>query len=91
MIPISLFIQFFFYVFPNEYPSLLVVRKFEDELGPPDQVVIFKGDFACLQAINVTAFTAGDLVSMVRSKLLPGWLSPRQMVITWNILICNDN
>ena len=25
-------------------------------------MVIFKGDFACLQAINLTAFTTGDLV-----------------------------
>jgi len=39
-------------------------------------VVIFKGDFACLQAINLTAFTTGDPVFMGGKKFLPVWLSP---------------
>ena len=43
----------------------------EDDLGSPDQVVIFQGDFACLQAINLTAFTTGDLVYMGGTKFLP--------------------
>ena len=40
------------------------------------QVVIFKGDIACLQAINLTAFTTGDLVFMGGKKFLPVQLSP---------------
>ena len=34
-------------------------------------VVIFKGDFACLQAINLTTFTIDDLVFMSGTKFLP--------------------
>ena len=59
----------------------------EDDLGSPDQVVIFQGDFACLQAINLTTFTTGDLVYMGGTKFLPVWLSPQQMVVRWNILL----
>ena len=47
---------------------------FEADLSPADQVVIFKGDFACLQTINLTAFTTGDLVFMGGTKFLPLWL-----------------
>ena len=43
----------------------------EANISPPDQVVIFKGDYACLQAINLTAFTTGDLVFMGGTKILP--------------------
>ena len=43
----------------------------EADLSSADQVVIFKGDFACLQAINLTAFTKGDLVFMGGKKFLP--------------------
>ena len=50
-------------------------------------MVIFKGDFACLYAINLTAFTTGDFLFMGGTKFLPVWLSPRQMVVTWNTLI----
>ena len=59
----------------------------EANLWPPDQVVIFKGDFACLQAINLTAFTTVDLVFMGGKMSLPVQLSPRQMVVAWNILL----
>ena len=52
----------------------------EADLCPLVQVVIFKGDFACLQAINLTNSTTGDLVFMDGTKFLPVWLSPRQMV-----------
>ena len=53
----------------------------EADISPPDQVVIFKGDFACLQAINLTAFTTEDLVFMGGRKFLPIQLSPQQMVV----------
>ena len=43
----------------------------EADLCQADQVVIFKGDFACLQGINLTAFTTGDLVFMGGTKFLP--------------------
>ena len=43
----------------------------EADISTPDQVVIFKGDFACLQAINLTAFNTGDLVFIGGKKLLP--------------------
>jgi len=46
------------------------------DLCSADQVVIFKGDFACLQAINLTAFTTGYLVFMGGKKVLPVQLSP---------------
>ena len=49
----------------------------EADLSSADQVVIFKGDFACLQAIHFTAFTTGDLVFMGGTKFLPVQLSPR--------------
>ena len=59
----------------------------EANLCSPDQVVIFKGGFACLQAINLTAFTTGDLVFMGGKKFLPVQLSPRQLVVRWNSLL----
>ena len=59
----------------------------EANLCPLDQVVIFKGDFACLQAINLTAFTKGDLVFMGSTKFLPVLLSPQQMFVRLNILM----
>ena len=62
----------------------------EADLSSADQVVIFKGDFACHQAINLTAFTTGDLVFMGGTKFLQVWLSPQQMVVRWNILINID-
>ena len=40
----------------------------EADLSPADQVVISKGDFACLQAINLTNSTTGDLVFMGGTK-----------------------
>ena len=59
----------------------------EANLSSVDQVVIFKGDFACLQAINLTAFTTGDLVFMGGKKLLPVGVSSQQNVVRWNSLI----
>ena len=32
----------------------------------------------------------GDLVFMGGTKFLPGWLTPRQMVVTWNTLLHKD-
>ena len=58
----------------------------EADLSSADQVVIFKGDFACLQAINVTAFTTGDLVFMGGKKFLPVGVSSQQNVVRWNSL-----
>ena len=52
-----------------------------------DQVVIFKGDFAYLQAINLTAFTTGDLVFMGGKKFLPVGVSSQQNVVRWNSLM----
>ena len=43
----------------------------EADLSSADQVVIFKGDFACLQAINLTAFTTEILFLFVAQKFLP--------------------
>ena len=41
---------------------MFLVRKFsEDDIGPPDQVVILKGDVAGLQAVNLTALSQGIL------------------------------
>ena len=40
----------------------------EADLFQADQVVIFKGDFACLQGINLTNSTTGDLVFMDGKK-----------------------
>ena len=59
----------------------------EADLCSPDQVVIFKDGFACLQAINLTAFTRGDLVFMGGTEFLKVELSPWQMVVWWNILL----
>ena len=59
----------------------------EADLSSADQVVIFKGDCACLQAINLTAFTTGDLVFMGGKKFLPVGVSSQQNVVRWNSLI----
>ena len=59
----------------------------EADLSSADQVVIFKGDFACLQAINLTAFTTGDLVFMGGKKFLPVGVSSQQNVVRWNSLM----
>ena len=60
----------------------------EADLSSADQVVIFKRDFACLQAINLTAFTTGDLVFMGGKKFLPVGVSSQQNVVRWNSLMC---
>jgi len=59
----------------------------EADLSSADQVVIFKGDFACLQAINLTAFTTGDLVFMGGKKFLPVGVSSQPNVVRWNSLM----
>jgi len=59
----------------------------EADLSSADQVVIFKGDFACLQAINLTAFTTGDPVFMGGKKFLPVGVSSQQNVVRWNSLV----
>ena len=59
----------------------------EADLSSADQVVIFKGDFACLKAINLTAFTTWDLVSMGGTKFLPVGVSSQQNVVRWNSLL----
>ena len=61
----------------------------EADLSSADQVVIFKGDFACLQAINLTAFTTGNLVFMGSKKFLPVGVSFQQNVVRWNSLVTN--
>ena len=43
---------------------------YEDDIFSPDQEEIFKGDGAALQAINLTAFTTGDLIFMCVKKSL---------------------
>ena len=43
---------------------------YEDDIFSPDQEEIFKGDGAELQAINLTAFTTGDLIFMCVKKSL---------------------
>ena len=58
----------------------------EADLSSADQVVIFKGDFACLQAINLTNSTTGDLVFMGGTKFLPVGVSSQQNVVRWNSL-----
>ena len=63
----------------------------EADLSSADQVVIFKGDFACLQAINLTAFTTGDLVFMGGKKFLPVGVSSQQNVVRWNSLLPNQS
>ena len=62
----------------------------EADLSSADQVVIFKGDFACLQAINLTAFTTGDLVFMGGTKFLPVGVSFQQNFVRWNSLLSSD-
>ena len=62
----------------------------EADLSSADQVVIFKGDFACLQAINLTNSTTGDLVFMGGTKFLPVGVSSQQNVVRWNSLIIID-
>ena len=57
----------------------------EADLSSADQVVIFKGNFACLQAINLTAFSTGDLV-LGGTKFLPVGVSSQQNVVRWNSL-----
>ena len=52
----------------------------EADLSSADQVVIFKGDCACLQAINLNNSTTGDLVFMGGTKFLPGGVSSQQNV-----------
>ena len=59
----------------------------EADLSSADQVVIFKGDFACLQAINLTNSTTGDLVFMGGTKFLPVGVSSQQNVVRWNSLM----
>ena len=59
----------------------------EANLSSADQVVIFKGDFACLQAINLTNSTTGDLVFMGGAKFLPVGVSSQQNVVRWNSLM----
>ena len=62
----------------------------EADLSSADQVVIFKGDFACLQAINLTNSTTGDLVFMSGTKFLPVGVSFQQNVMRWNSLLSNN-
>ena len=59
----------------------------EADLSSADQVVIFKGNFACLQAINLTNSTTGDLVFMGGTKFLPVGVSSQQNVVRWNSLM----
>ena len=59
----------------------------EADLSSADQVVIFKGDFACLQAINLTNSTTGDLVLIGGTKFLPVGVSSQQNVVQWNSLM----
>ena len=55
----------------------------EADLCPADQVVIFKDDFACLQAINLTNSTTGDLVFMGGNKFYPVYAESSR----WNNLL----
>ena len=59
----------------------------EADLSSADQVVIFKGDFACLQAINLTNSTTGGLVFIGGTKFLPVGVSSEQNVVRWNSLM----
>ena len=59
----------------------------EADLSSADQVVIFKGDFACLQAINLTNSTTGGLVFIGGTKFLPVGVSSQQNVVRWNSLM----
>ena len=58
---------------------------YEDDIFSPDQEEIFKGDGAALQAINLTAFTTGDLIFMCVKKSLHFKNRPW----TWNTLMIN--
>ena len=49
-------------------------------------MVIFKGDFACLQAINLTNSTTGDLVFMGGKKFYPVNAESSR----WNTLLGRD-
>ena len=55
----------------------------EAELSSADQVVIFKSDFACLQAINLTNSTTGDLVFMGGKEFYPVYAESSR----WNTLM----
>ena len=55
----------------------------EADLSSADQVVIFKGDFACLQAINLTNSTTGDLIFMGGKKFYPVYAESSP----WNTLL----
>ena len=57
----------------------------EADLSSADQVVIYKGDFACLQAINLTNSTTGDLVFIGGTKFYPIYAESSQL----NTLVCN--
>ena len=63
----------------------------EADLSSADQVVIFKGDFACLQAINLTNSTTGDLVFMGGTKFLPVGVSLQQNVVQRNSLLVTSS
>ena len=59
---------------------------YEDDIFPPDQEGIFKGEVACLQAINLTTSTTEDDVFMgVNWSFLYGGV-----LDTWNTLLLND-
>ena len=49
--------------------------------------MIFISDFACLQDINLTNSTTGDLVFMGGTKFLPVGVSSQQNVVQWNSLL----
>ena len=63
----------------------------EADLSSADLVVIFKGDFACLQAINLTNFTTWDLVFIGGTKFLPVGVSSQQNVVRLNSLVSMDD
>ena len=54
---------------------------------PPDQEGNFKGEVACLQAINLTTSTTEDDVFMGVNWSLPVWWCPWHLVNTWTTLI----
>ena len=56
--------------------SVICYEMYEDDIFSPDQEEIFKDDFAWLQAINLTAFTTGNLVFMCPyGGVLDTWLT----------------
>ena len=57
----------------------------EADLSAADLVVIFKGDFACLQPINSTNSTTRDLVFMGGTKFYLIYAESSR----WNTLMCN--